>query len=117
MATRTARQIIVSALRRIAILSEEESPIAAQAVDALAVLNDLMQGFPTMGIPYVHETLTLDSVLNVPDEQTRNVMLMLVWELADGYGKTLSQKILTDIQVDSALSNPLLSGTASITRA
>lgn len=134
MATRTARQTITSALRRLGILSEEEAPTAPQAVDALSVLNEMMQGFPAMGIHYVHADLTLDSVLNVPDEQTRNVMLMLAWELADPYGKTLSQKTLADIadaksslqacyyevppgQVDTALRNTLLQGTASITRA
>ncbi len=133
MATRTARQTIADALSRMGILSEEESPTAAQGVAALSVLNQLMQGFPAMGIPYVHAALTLDDVLNVPDEQTRNVMLMLVWELADGYGKALSPKILVDIadarnslqacyyavppaEVDPALRNTLLHGSASITR-
>lgn len=133
MATRTARQTIATALKRMGILSEEESPSSAQGVDGLSDLNQMMQGFPAMGIQYVHADLTLDSVLNVPDEQTRNVMLLLVWEMADGYGKKLGDKLLADIadakqalqayyhqvppaQIDSALNNPLLAGTSSITR-
>lgn len=96
MATRTARETITTALRRIGILSEMETMSADMAGDALSNLNDLMQGFPARGIHYVHSALTLDSVLNVPDEQTRNVMLMLAWELADEYGKTLSPKQVSD---------------------
>ncbi len=133
MASRTARQTIERALKRIGILSEEESMTAPQGVDGLADLNDMMQGFPSQGIQYVHETLTLDTALNVPDEQTRNVMLMLAWELADGYGKTLSPKLTDDItearsalqacyhvvppaQIDDALQNTLLYGSSSIVR-
>lgn len=96
MATRSARETITSALRRIGILSEMEAMSADQANDALTILNDMMQGFPARGIHYVHAPLTLDTALNVPDEQTRNVMLVLVWELADEYGKTLSPKLIHD---------------------
>jgi len=104
MATRSARETITTALRRIGILSEMESMSADMANDALTTLNDTMQGFPARGIHYVHTALTLDSVLNVPDEQTRNVMLMLAWDLADEYGKTISPKLLTDIgEAKSAL--------------
>lgn len=133
MASRTARQTIEQALKRIGILSEEEAMTAPQSVDGLAQLNDLMQGFPSRGIQYVHETLTLDAALNVPDEQTRNVMLMLAWEMADGYGKTLSAKLVADImeakgalqafyyevppaQIDDGLQNRLLRGSSSIQR-
>lgn len=96
MATRSARQTITTALRRIGILAEMESMSADQGNDALTTLNDMMQGFPSRGIPYVHEALTLDSALNVPDEQTRNVMLMLAWELLDEYGKQPSPKLVSD---------------------
>jgi len=96
MATRSARETITTAFRRIGILSEMEAMSADMANDALTILNDMMQGFPARGIHYVHTPLTLDAVLNVPDEQTRNVMLMLVWELADEYGAELSPKKVAD---------------------
>lgn len=133
MASRTARQIIAMALTRIGILSEEETATAAQAVQGLAILNDMLQGFPAQGIQYVHAELTLDTVLNVPDDQTRNVMLMLAEELADPYGKAISDRLQAQVidarqslqaayydvppaQLDDALINPLLNGTASIQR-
>lgn len=96
MSSVTARATITSALRRLGILSEMETMSADAANDALNELNGMMQGFPARGIHYVHSALTLDTVLNVPDEQTRNVMLMLVWELADQYGKELSAKQVSD---------------------
>lgn len=96
MATRSARETITTALRRIGILAEMESMSPDMANDALTILNDMLQGFPARGIHYVHAPLTLDSALNVPDEQTRNVMLMLVWEIADEYGRELSAKLVSD---------------------
>lgn len=96
MATRSARETITTAFRRIGILSEMATMSADMASDALVILNDMMQGFPARGIHYVHAALTLDAALNVPDEQTRNVMLMLMWELADEYGVELSPKKVSD---------------------
>jgi hypothetical protein len=96
VATRSARETITTAFRRIGILSEMEAMSADMASDALVILNDMMQGFPARGIHYVHTPLTLDAVLTVPDEQTRNVMLMLMWELADEYGVELSAKKVSD---------------------
>jgi len=96
MATRSARETITTAFRRLGILSEMETMSADMANDALNILNDMLQGFPARGIHYVHAQLTLDAALNVPDEQTRNVMLMLMWELADEYGTELSPKKVSD---------------------
>ena len=94
---RSARETITTALRRLGILSEMETMSADMGADALVILNDMLQGFPARGIHYVHTPLaTLDAALNVPDEQTRNVMLMLVWELADEYGVELSPKKVAD---------------------
>jgi hypothetical protein len=133
MSSQTARETIQRALKRLGILSEEEDMTAPQAVDGLAMLNDMLQGFPAMGIQYVHAPLTLDTVLNVPDEQTRNVVLMLAEELADPYGKEIGDRmqgqidsarralqaayyIVPPAQVDDALTNTLLYGTTNIER-
>lgn len=133
MSTQTARQTIERAMKRLGLLSEEETMTAPQAVDGLAMLNDMLQGFPAQGIQYVHAPLGLDTVLNVPDEQTRNVMLMLAEELADPYGKAVSDRLQMQIdaakralqaayyvvppaQVDDALTNTLLYGTSNIER-
>lgn len=93
MATRTALETITRALRRIGIIAEMEAPSAEQGAEALIVLNDMMNGFNSQGIQYSHTDLALADTLNVPDDQTRNVLLLLCSELADEYGKELSTNL------------------------
>ena len=97
MATRSARDTITRALKRLGIVAEMETVSSDQANDALIALNDMLNGFRAMGIQYAHRDLTLDDNLNVPDEQTRNVALMLCRELADDYGKALSPSLAESI--------------------
>lgn len=89
MASATARQVIDRAARRINILAAEESLNANEAVDCLQILNDMMFGFGPAGIQYVHTDLAATDTVNVPDEQVRNVTLLLCYELADNFGVNL----------------------------
>src|SRR6185369_2887285 len=93
----TARDIINRAARRINVLAAEEALSFAEMADALQIFNDMLVAFGPMGIGYVHATLALTDTVNFPDEQLRNVMLMLANELADDFGVTLGQKIVSDI--------------------
>ena len=52
----TANDIINRAGRRTKILEGEEAFAAAEAVDALQLLNDMMHGFGPRGIDYAHTT-------------------------------------------------------------
>lgn len=100
----TALALMTRAFRRLAILEGEEALSAAEAVDGLDTLNEMMAGFGPRGIEYVHATLASGDVVNVPDEQTRNVMLLLCYELADEYGIQISQKLAQQIaQAESQL--------------
>ncbi|HEX7971888.1 MAG TPA: hypothetical protein VF501_06680 [Thiobacillus sp.] len=90
MATRTARYLIEDAFHRIAVLSEDEAPTAEQFVRGLTVLNDMMNGFEAEGIQYDHTDLIDTDTVNVPDFLLRSVGWMLCDELADEYGKTLT---------------------------
>lgn len=94
----TAQDIINQAVRRINVLAGQEALDAAEMFDNLGTFNNLLFNFPAMGIQYVHQTLTQTTVVNFPDQQLRNVMLMLADELADEYGMTLGVKIASDIQ-------------------
>lgn len=94
----TANDIITQAVRRINVLAGEEVLSAAEMFDNLATFNGLLFNFGPMGIQYVHQTLAQTDIVNFPDEQLRNVMLMLANELADEYGVTLGVKIAGDIQ-------------------
>lgn len=97
MATATARDIITRAARRINSLEGEEALTAAEAVDGLQILNDMLFAFGPMGIKYAHTALALTDVVNFPDEQLRNVTLMLCRELADDYGITMTPVLMEAI--------------------
>jgi hypothetical protein len=56
------------------------------------VLNDMMNGWNAEGIQYVHSDLTLDTVVNVPDELIRSTMWMFADEIAAEYGKALTPR-------------------------
>lgn len=93
----TANDILTSASRRIGILASEEALTAAEAVDSLAILNQLMFGFGPKGIEYVHVTLALTDTVNLPDEQIGNLIYMLCDELALEFQITLGSVLVERI--------------------
>lgn len=97
MASQTARQIIESAARRAQILQAEESLTAAEGVDCLRILNQMMHAFPTKGIKYAHTDLAYTDTVNVPDQMEQALILMLANDLADEFGLTIGQKLAGDI--------------------
>lgn len=91
MATRTARDVISYAFWDLGVVADQEALNDTQANSGFRKLNDLMAGFESEGIRYAHTDLaSLDSTVNVPDGQLRNLGLMLQRELADQYGVQLS---------------------------
>lgn len=100
MASQTARNVIESAARRAQILAAEEAPTAAEGVDWLRLLNQMMHAFPTKGIKYAHTDLAYTDTVNVPDQMLQAVILMLVDELVDDVGLTLGEKMAN--QIDDA---------------
>ncbi len=100
MASSTAREVITDAFHSIGFISEDEGLTAEQTSRALRVMNQMMDGWPAEGIDYVHAALTLDTTVNVPDELVRSTMWMLADELADEYGKVLTER--QQMQVDRA---------------
>lgn len=100
MASKTARQVITGAFRRMGFISEDDSLTAEQVDRALDILNDMMTGWNAEGIQYVHNTLTLDTTVNIPDELTRSTEWLLADDLADEYGKVLTDR--QQMQVERA---------------
>lgn len=91
MASKTARTLITEVMQDLGVVRDEESMSAAQGNYGLRKLNDMLAGFESEGIHYAHTDLSsLDSVVNVPDGQLRNVNLMLQRELATAYGAPMS---------------------------
>lgn len=94
----TALDIINRAGKRAKILADEAAFTASEAVDALQLMNDMMQGFGPMGISYAHTTLAATDTVNMPDEQLRNLVLMLTKELAVDFQMPLSPELLLMIE-------------------
>lgn len=94
----TASDIITRAAKRIGVLAEAETLSANAAVDALAQFNEMLHGFGPRGIHYAHTTLAAGSdTVNVPDEQVRNVTLLLCQEMADEYGVEINAQLASAI--------------------
>lgn len=93
----TANDIVNRAAKRLGILAEAETLSANAAVDALAQLNEMMHGFGPRGIHYAHTTLEAADTVNVPDEQIRNVALLLCQEMADEYGIEIGPQLASAI--------------------
>ncbi len=94
----TAQQVIERAARRINVLAAQEALNANEFDDCLQIMNDMMFGFTAKGIQYVHVTLAQTDTVNVPDEQVRNVILMLCDDLADDFGMPISPDLREDIR-------------------
>lgn len=98
MASATAQQIIERAARRINVLAAQEALDANEMNDALQILNDMLFNFTAKGIEYVHAQLAQGDTLNVPDEQVRNVIMMLCDDLADDFGMPITPDLREDIR-------------------
>lgn len=99
MASRTARDVISYAFWDLGVVADQEALNENQANSGFRKLNDLLAGFESEGIRYAHTDLaSLDSTVNVPDGQLRNLGLMLQRELADQYGVPLSPQNLDAIE-------------------
>ena len=95
--------MITRAFRFMGFISEDEGLTAEQVSEALVIMNDMMNGWPAEGIPYVHSDLTLDTTVNVPDELVESTWLTLADVLADEYGKVFTDK--QQRRIDRARSN------------
>lgn len=92
MATQTANDLILSAFHRCGLISEDEGLTSEQTTRGLKLLNDMMAGWDAEGIQYQHTDLALTDTVNVPDQLLRSTALMLMDEVADEYGKALSDR-------------------------
>ena len=93
----TANDIINRAAQRTNILAGGEALDATDMARCLEIMNDMMSGFYASGIEYVHVPLAQTDTVNMPDQQLRNLTLMLCSELADDFGLTLGPRIAGDI--------------------
>jgi len=88
-------EIITSALRALRIVAEGESATAAQAADALVVLNQMMESW-SVGETALHYFAQTDvsGECPIPQWAERGVIAMLAIELAADYGAEITPALV-----------------------
>lgn len=89
----TAREVVKSALRKILSDGDTSEPTASEMADGLEALNDFMENLVVEGVNISHQTLTLDSVLNIDKAHIRTIKNQLAMELAPEFGATVDPQI------------------------
>ena len=100
----TANDILTDAFRTIKVLAGEETLGAAEQVDGLRRMNNLMHGFGPKGIAYAHTTLAATDTVNVPDELVYSLIWLVAQALAPEYGyKFEANEVAEIIEAKNAL--------------
>lgn len=84
--TKTATQICELALRRLRIVSRDESMQDDDADHALSALNLMLHGFYAQGINYDHTTLGASEQVGIPDWLHDGLVHRLAVRLAPDFG-------------------------------
>lgn len=82
----TAREVLKAALRKILSYGATEEPSAEELDDGLEALNDFMESLAVEGVTVAHQTLTLDTALNVDEAHIRGIKAQMAVELAPEFG-------------------------------
>lgn len=98
----TANDIIKGAFGKTGIYQPEDSIPAESTTQALAVLNDYLNGLNSRGAVFPTVTLTINANVPIGDEHVRDLKWAIAGELAPQWGKTLSGKDARDcMQADA----------------
>ena len=85
----TALRLIKDAMLELGILQTQEEPDAAEAQDALRLLNQLLKYWQIKGIPLSHADLALSDTLPYPDDHILPIVLNLAVYMARQYDISL----------------------------
>lgn len=119
--TITAADLVTRAFRRLGIKAEDEALSADQAAHGLDTLNDMLAGWRSQGVNFVHSRMRPDDPFGGSDEIVAPTVSLLAAELAPDYGvpiswdadralRVLQAALMPTVQpltVDSALTRPL----------
>lgn len=89
----TAREVIKSALRKILADGDGVEPTAAEMADGLEMLNDFMESLSVEGVILSHQTLTLDSTINLDKAHIRGLKNMMAVEFAPEFGAVVDPQV------------------------
>lgn len=97
----TANDIIKGAFGKTGIYQPEDSIPPESTTQALAALNDYLNGLNVKGAVFPTVSLTINANVPVGDEHVRDLKWAMAGELAAQWGKTLSGKDAMDaVQAD-----------------
>lgn len=83
----TARDIVVSALRRAGIVGIDDQPEAADAEYSLELLNDMINGWETLDLDFSHTNFSLSTAIDseFPAEYHEGLKILLSSAIAPAY--------------------------------
>jgi hypothetical protein len=92
----TMNDIVTAALGRLRIIAAGETPASADATDGLTALNTMMHGWRADGVDTLHTTLLGTDDFPLDDSFIRGVTALLTVYIADTYGRSPVQGVMTD---------------------
>jgi len=108
----TANDIINRAFFHLEIVPAGETALAEDAQEALAVLNEMLDGFELEDINLDHTTLTGAATVNVPRSHIEGLGFCLAHKLAHAWGKTPSPIVIDEknraLRLFKAIYKPLV---------
>lgn len=88
--SQTAQQIITGALRFLRVLDATESPSADDSDNALAHLNDYLNGLNARGALFANVTMTVGDTVPIAQELEGDLKRALAKKCASDWGRTLT---------------------------
>ena len=89
----TAQETINRALRMTGVLADGETATAAQSVDALNVLNEMLYAWRDRGVDLGHSALELGDTIPYQDDHLAAIRYSLAVEISGDFGRPASQDI------------------------
>ena len=89
----TAQEMINRALRMTGVLADGETATAAQSVDALNVLNEMLYAWRDRGVDLGHSELELGDTIPYQDDHLACIRYSLAVEISGDFGRPASQDI------------------------
>lgn len=93
--TKTMRDIVTRAMRRLGVIRVDQIPDASEAAEVLRGLNGMMLEWPAEGVDTSHVELALNDLFPLDTKYEDGVSTLLAVRIADEYGATLKPATVT----------------------
>jgi hypothetical protein len=89
----TARDVIISAMKKAGVLASEQDPTAAEAADGLESLNDMAASWDARNVHTGWAALALDGDVILEDRHLEGLKNMLAERICPGYGQDVPREV------------------------